>query len=216
MVRNYLIIPGHAAARLLHHLEAVDSIVDSALAFAHRPERFSLDPADLAERTEIRDQLTVAHTYLQEVNELLRAGVQAPLLRDQDTPVMATEAAVRALLRETLHEFQPPASVDTAQDLDSLEEAAQLAARCSQLAAIEDGQVSPSHPGGARGTAGNLDVAPALQQATGATLSDEEFDSGEEKPTQSGLTRARRGPARVAANSASSHASGSEDARLRD
>ena len=96
------------------------------------------------------------------------------------------------------------------------EETAQLAAQFSQLAAIEDGQVSPSHPGGACGTARNLDVARALQQATGATLSDEEFDSGEEKLTQSGLTRARRGPALFAWISASSRASGSEVARLRD
>ena len=55
------------------------------------------------------------------MNELLRAGVQAPLLRDQDTPVMATEADVRDLLLETMDKLQPAVvEAARAQDLDSL------------------------------------------------------------------------------------------------
>ena len=56
----------------------------------------------------------------------------------------------------------------------------------AQLAAIEDGQVSATGVASARAAPKQLDVARALQEATGATLSDAEFDSGEEKATPLG------------------------------
>ena len=73
----------------------------------------------------------------------------------------------------------------------------------AQLAAIEDGQVLATGAASARAAPKQLHVAQALQEATGATLSDDEFecDSAEAKVK----SIARHEAALVALNSPSSH-----------
>ncbi len=74
----------------------------------------------------------------------------------------------------------------------------------AQLAAIEDGQVLATGAANARAAPKQLHVAQALQEATGATLSDAEFDSGEEKATPPARPASDEA-ALVAENSPSSH-----------
>ena len=76
----------------------------------------------------------------------------------------------------------------------------------AQLAAIEDGQASATHAASARAAPKQLNVARALQQATGAMLSDAESDFGEEKATPPAHL-ASDGTALLAEDSPSSHAS---------